>query len=203
MRIFKKGAEKEITEDPLALFRQDKLKWAQGSCYSTKRRPGFKSSFSNLFTLSSKSYLCKTASGNWPNQKSLPGWHSSFPHHKQEGPRKETGCLPVPPAPPPESQDRKARPQGPSCHGSSPGAFLHEDRKTGSSRAPVTEGNTCLVSTAGSRLNLSPTPSSPCNDLFQGAGPDSPVTNINICSICESCTADRALSCPLFLSFYV
>ena len=113
MRIFKKGAEKEITVDPLALFRQDKLKWAQGSCYSTKRRPDFKSSFSNLFTLSSKSYLCKMAAGNWLNQKSLPGWHSSFPHHKQEGPRKEKGCLPVPPAPPPRVPAQEGQASGP------------------------------------------------------------------------------------------
>lgn len=55
MEIFKKGAEKGIAVGPLAMFR------GQGCCYVTKRRPGFKSGFSNVFAFSPKSHLGKMA----------------------------------------------------------------------------------------------------------------------------------------------
>lgn len=52
MKILKKGVVKKVIVDPLASFREDKLKWTQCSCYSRKRRSDFKCSFPNVFNLS-------------------------------------------------------------------------------------------------------------------------------------------------------
>lgn len=192
--IFKKeSSENGIIVDPLALFREDQLKWAQGSCFSTKKRPDFTFSFLTISTWIPKTHLCKMVVGNfWIEVSSGPAF--SFSHHKERDPESEWTGFQTPPPPLPESQDRKARPQDPSCHRPSPVVSLHEDRKTGSSRNQSEKEIPAL--SAWQEADRTSAQPHLWFVMVQGPGPDtitappSPLmTNINVCSICESCAA--------------